>query len=98
MASSTLLPIPGTRKADSQTWLRLKRPAVFWWIGRSETGGKVDNSRIDSKARAMKALPDTGFAAVTGAFVGPERVQQFADFLLKLQNGSPFGIVADEIF
>lgn len=46
----------------------------------------------------MKALPDTGFAAVTGVFAGPDRVQQLADFLLKLQKGSPFGVVADEIF
>jgi len=46
----------------------------------------------------MKALPDTGFAAVTGVFAGPDRAQQFADFLLKLQKGSPFGVVADEIF
>ena len=59
---------------------------------------KADSSRIDSEARAMKALPDTGFAAVTGVFVGPDRAQQFADFLLKLQKGSPFGVVADEIF
>ena len=46
----------------------------------------------------MKVLPDTRFAVVTGVFVGPDRVQQFDDFLLKLQKGSPFGVVADEIF
>jgi hypothetical protein len=45
----------------------------------------------------MMALPDTGFASVTGVFIGPDRVQQFADFLLKLHNGSPLGVVADEI-
>lgn len=59
---------------------------------------KQIGSRIELEARAIKALPDTGFAAVTGVFIRPDRMQQFADYLLKLQKGSAFGIVANEVF
>jgi hypothetical protein len=32
-------------------------------------------NRAASEARAVEALPDSGFAAVTGVFIGPDRVQ-----------------------
>jgi hypothetical protein len=46
----------------------------------------------------VKALPDSCFTAVTGVFTCPDRVQQLVDFLLKLQDQTAFGVVANEIF
>lgn len=54
--------------------------------------------RTDLKWGPVKALPDSCFTAVTGVFTCPDRVQQLVDFLLKLQDQTAFGVVANEIF
>jgi hypothetical protein len=54
--------------------------------------------RTDLKWGPVQALPDSCFTAVAGVFTCPDRVQQLVDFLLKLQDQTAFGVVANEIF
>ena len=62
---------------------------------------KEDKRKMCAKElgyRPMEALrPQTGFAAVTGRFRGPDRMEQAAYLLLRLPEIPAFGVVADKI-